>query len=76
MNTSLNKLKEIVKDREARRTAVHGVVKSQTRLSDARPTFSYLVDIFTRRDKLSIQTKLIPRKGMRIKCYQNSHWHH
>ena len=27
---SLSKLKEIVKDREARRAAVHGVVKSQT----------------------------------------------
>ena len=29
MDTSLSKLGEIVKDREARRAAVHGVVKSQ-----------------------------------------------
>ena len=31
---SLTELQEIVKDREAWRTAVHGAAKSQTRLSD------------------------------------------
>ena len=31
---SLRKLQEIVKDREARHAAVHGVTKSRTRLSD------------------------------------------
>ena len=31
---SLNKLREMVKDREAWRAAVHGVTKSETRLSD------------------------------------------
>ena len=30
MDMSLSKLREIVKDREARRAAVHGVVKSRT----------------------------------------------
>ena len=34
MDTSLNKLWEIVKEREAWRAAVHGLTKSQTRLSD------------------------------------------
>ena len=34
MVMSLSKLREIVKDREAWRASVHGVTKSQTRLSD------------------------------------------
>ena len=34
MDMSLSKLREIVKDREAWRAAVHGVTKGCTRLSD------------------------------------------
>ena len=34
VNMSLSKFWELVVDREARRAAVHGVAKSQTRLSD------------------------------------------
>ena len=34
MNMSLSKLQEMVKDRETWRAVVHGVAKSQTRLTD------------------------------------------
>ena len=34
MDKSLSELRESVMNREARRAAIHGVAKSQTRLSD------------------------------------------
>ena len=43
MDVSLSELRELVVDREAWRAAIHGVVKSRTRLSDCtelRPQIS------------------------------------
>ena len=40
IDMSLSKLREVVKDREAWRAAVHGVTKSRTRLSNWTPTNS------------------------------------
>ena len=34
MDMSLSEFRELVMDREARRAAIHGVAKSQTRLSN------------------------------------------
>ena len=42
MDVSLSKLREIVKDREAWRAAVHGVTKSQTRLRDWTTTMTII----------------------------------
>ena len=42
MDMSLSKLQEMVKDREAWRAAVHGIKKSQTRLSDWTTTIIIL----------------------------------
>ena len=59
MDVSLGKLGELVMDREAWRPAIHGVAKSQTRLSDF--TLPYLrVPWTARRSNQSILKEIIP----------------
>ena len=41
MDMNLRRFREIVKDREARRAAAHGLAKSQTQLSDWTTTISF-----------------------------------
>ena len=45
IDMGLSKLRELAMDREAWRSAVHGVVKSQPRLSDCTELISYKVSI-------------------------------
>ena len=44
MDVSLSEFQELVMDREAWRTAIHGVTKSQTRLSDSTELMQCLGD--------------------------------
>ena len=44
LDTSLSKLQETVKDRDAWRAAVHEITKSQTQLSNWKTTTTYTVE--------------------------------
>ena len=46
MDLHVSKFREIMKDREAWRAAVHGVTKSQTRLSDWKTTIKWLESMY------------------------------
>ena len=47
MDMSLSKPQQMVKNREARTAAVHGVAKNQTRLSDRTTTTKFPVEALT-----------------------------
>ena len=72
MDMSLSELREMVMDREAWRAEIHGVAKSQTRLSDFTFTFTLLLgrkfmsnldSIFKSRD-ITLLTKVCLVKAM------------
>ena len=56
MDMNLGKLWEMVRDREARRVAVHGVTKRQTQLNDRTTTTTSSVP--TVKDSLQIPIQL------------------
>ena len=74
MDMNLSKLWEIVKDREAWHTAVHGVTKSQTRLSDWTITILlYIHSILTCSPKVltwSSGHSLTPLLCLAFKCLE------
>ena len=56
MDVSLSELREMVMDREAWRTAIHGVAKSRTQLSDCM-TLTKVVTAFIQNDLLESITR-------------------
>ena len=65
MYMSLSKLQEMVKGREAWRAAVHGVIKSQTQLSNWTTSlwdWDYIQDLFQRDIMSDRQNKIFYRK--------------
>ena len=59
VDTSLSKLQEIVKDRQAWHAAVHGVSKRQTRLSDwTTTTYYHRMELDIERDRPEFQSQL------------------
>ena len=63
MNMNLGKLQETVRAREAWRAAVHGVAKSQTRLSD----FHFTI-LGAKNSKIIRKLKFLPRSEHKPKC--------
>ena len=65
MDMSLSKLQEMVKDREAWRAAVHGVIKNRTQVSDWTTTMEML-------DKKQIQAIFLFEFKMGLKAVETT----
>ena len=74
MDMSLSKLQEIVKDREAWHAAVHGVIKSQTQLSDWTTTEKVGEEWSAPKPSMPWWAVFVSSGGRG--SWQNSHWGH
>ena len=70
MDMSLSNLQELAMDREARHSAVHGVTKSQTRLSDWTELNNEMLqrECQKKKKKICLKEPLWGRKGFKAAC--------